>query len=207
MDEKPHIIPAVAVKGIASGLLMMAIFTLMWTGMAFGSLYPAKSWYALLIFPLFSILFVINAVRLFSISKYFPKLTSDADKAEGKRSGMWFGIIFGAEGLGIFIAVNIVINLGHADLVIPVIALVVGLHFYPMARLFKRTIDYYLATWSTLIAITGILLILEKVYSFETVDAFVGIGLAVATSCYGVYMVIRGWEVQKVRATMDAVPV
>jgi hypothetical protein len=197
MEDKSHIIPAVAVRSIASGLLMMAIFTLMWTGIAFGSLYPAKSWYALLIFPLFSILFVVNAVRLFSISKYFPKLTSEADIAEGKRSGKWFGIIFGAEGLGIFIAVNTVIYLGHADLTIPVIALVVGLHFYPMAKLFKRTFDYYLATWSTLIAVIGIMLILKKVYPFETVDAFVGIGLAIATSCYGVYMMMRGRKIAK----------
>ena len=105
------------------------------------------------------------------------------------------GIIFGAEGLGIFIAITIVTNIGHADLVIPVIALVVGLHFYPMRRnSLEGPIDYYLATWSTVIAITGILLILNKTYPVANVDAFVGIGLAIATSCYGSYMMYMGVE-------------
>jgi hypothetical protein len=38
-----------------------------------------------------------------------------------------------AEGIGIFLAANIAINLGHRDLLLPAIALVVGLHFLPMA--------------------------------------------------------------------------
>ncbi len=138
MDSEAHIIPAIAVKSIASGLCMMAVFTLIWAGIAFGSMYPSNMGYALIIFPLFSILFIASAVRLFSMAKYFPGLTSEADKAEGKRSGMWFGIIFGAEGLGIFIAVNIVTNMGHADLTIPVIALVVGLHFTHWQKYLKE---------------------------------------------------------------------
>ena len=124
-------------------------------------------------------------------------MSSDADKAEGKKTGMWFGIIFGAEGLLIFVAINIVTNIGHADLVIPVIALVVGLHFYPMAKIFKRSIDYYLATWATLVAVCGIILVLNKTYRPEYIYAFVGIGLAVATSCYGLYMIYSGRRMAK----------
>jgi uncharacterized membrane-anchored protein len=108
------------------------------------------------VFPLLAIAFVVNGISLFRIAKHFPKVESEEDKAEGKKTGMWFGIIFGAGGLLIFIAINIVTNMGHPELTIPVIALVVGLHFYPLARVFKRTIDYYLATWSTIIAVLGI---------------------------------------------------
>jgi hypothetical protein len=175
---------------------MMAFFTLMWTGIAYGSM-GSNGLIILIIFALASIVFIVNAIRLFSISKRFPKLESEEDKAEGKRSGKWFGIIFGAEGLGIFIAINVVINLGHADLTIPVIALVVGLHFYPLAKVFRRTIDYYLATWTTIIAIIGIALILNKSYSTATVDAFVGVATAIATSCYGTYMIYEGKRLSK----------
>ena len=190
MSSTPNIIPRIAVRGIATGLLMMAVFTMMWSGIAYGSL--DHGLVVLIIASLIGITFIANAVYLFRISKEFPDLQSEADKAEGKRTGKWFGIIFGAEGLGIFIAVNLVINMGYADLTIAVIALVVGLHFYPMAKVFKRTIDYYLATWTTLIAICGIVLILNKTYSTATVDAFVGVGTAIATSCYGVYMIYAG---------------
>jgi hypothetical protein len=196
MDAKQRTIPRIAINSIATGILMMAFFTMMWTGIAYGSM-EANGLIILIIFALVSIVFIVRAIRLFSISKGFPKLESEADKAQGKRSGKWFGIIFAAEGLGIFIAINVVINLGHAELTIPVIALVVGLHFYPLAKVFKRTIDYYLATWTTIVAIIGIVLIWNKTYSTAAIDAFVGVATAIATSCYGIYMIYEGKRLTK----------
>jgi hypothetical protein len=197
MDNQPHLIPAAAVKGIASGLLMMACFTLIWTGIAYGGLHDTVYAWGLIVFPLLAIVFLISGISLFRIAKHFPKVESEEDNAEGKKMGMWFGIIFAAEGLGIFIAINIVTNMGHPELTIPVIALVVGLHFYPLARVFKRTVDYYLATWSTIIAILGIVFSLNHTLSQPNVSAFTGIGLAVSTSCYGLYMRYRGDELKR----------
>jgi len=194
MDSEKHILPGAAVKGIATGLCMMAFFTLMWTGIAFGGLHGTSWWLFLLVFAAFAILFIIRAIKLFGVVKYFPALTSAADLAEEKRMGKWFGIIFGAEGLGIFVGINIVINLGYPDLVIPTIALVVGLHFFPLAKVFKRTVDYYLAGWATLIAIMAFVFTLNKTMPPNFVMAFVGIGIAIATSLYGFYMLVKGKE-------------
>lgn len=60
------------------------------------------------------------------------------------RVGRIIGRSAAGEGVGIFLAVNIVMNLGRPDLVLPAIALVIGLHFPPMAyanpfRLFYAT--------------------------------------------------------------------
>ena len=192
MDNEKHIMPGAAVKGIATGLCMMAFFTLLWSGIAFGGLHETNYWFFLLAFPVFAVLFVIKAIKLFGMAKFFPPLTSEADLAEEKRMGKWFGIIFGAEGLGIFVGINIVVNLGYPDLVIPTIALVVGLHFFPLAKVFKRTVDYYLASWATLIAILGFVFSLNKILPVNYVMAFVGVGIAIATSLYGFYMLIRG---------------
>ena len=197
MDTETHIVPAAAVKGIATGLCMMAFFTLIWAGICFGGLNATPYRFAPFVFPLFSIWFVINAVNLFKKAKYFPKLTSETDIAEGKRTGKWFGIIFGAEGLGIFIGINIVVNLGYPDLVIPTLALVVGLHFFPLAKVFKRTLDYYLATWSTLIALCGFWFTLRHIMPVNYVTAFVGAGIGVATTCYGIFMIRAGRKVMK----------
>ena len=197
MDNEPNLIPAAAVKGIAAGLCMMAFFTLLWAGIAFGGLHATGYRYGLLIFPVFSFIFIVNAIRLYNIAKFYPRVTSAEDKAEGRDMGKWFGIVFGAEGLFIFIAVNVVNNIGHPELVIPAIALIVGLHFYPLAKIFKRTIDYYLATWSTTIAVLGIILSLNKTLSQNEASAFVGIGIATATSCYGIYMLISGSRLAK----------
>jgi hypothetical protein len=203
MSNQPHTIPRIAITSIATGLLMMAFFTTMWAGIAYGSL--KHGIILLILFGVIIVTFISFAIYLFGISKRFLKLESEADKAEGKRAGKWFGIIFGAEGLGIFVAINIVVNLGHADLTIPVIALVVGLHFYPLAKIFKRTIDYYLATWTTVIAIVAIVLILKKVYPPANVDAFVGIGTGIATSCYGLYMIYTGRKLAN-KSTVELSP-
>jgi len=190
MNQDPNIMPDVAVKGIATGLIMMAFFTLLWAGIAFRGLYETNYLPVLLIFPVLNIVFIVNAVKIYKIADQFPKLTSEADILEEKRMGKWFGIIFGVEGLLIFIGINVVVNLDHPDLTIPVIALVVGLHFYPLAKVFKRTIDYYLATWSTIIAILAIVLILNKTITENTSFIFVGIGIGIATSGYGIYMIL-----------------
>lgn len=199
MEKEPHLIPDSAVKGIASGLTMMSLFTLIWAGIAYGGLKDTNYWIVLIVFPALSILFAVNAAKLFKAAKNFPKVTSEADIAEEKRMGKWFGIIFGAEGLGIFIGINIVNNLGHPELAIPVLALVVGLHFFPLAKVFKRKFDYYLATWSTLVAVSAIVLSLNKTFNQSEVFALLGIGIAIATSSYGIYMTISGQRLLKLQ--------
>jgi hypothetical protein len=53
-----------------------------------------------------------------------------APSGQAERVIMWSSI---GEGVGLFLAAEIVINLGHRDLLLPAMALVVGLHFLPMA--------------------------------------------------------------------------
>ncbi|MDP9047253.1 MAG: hypothetical protein M3N14_03900 [Bacteroidota bacterium] len=195
MEDKKHLIPEVAVRSVATGLCLMAFFTMLWSGIAYGGLKDGVYVFALIFFPVLAITFLSKAIHLFKIVRQFPKLTSESDIAEEKKTGKWFGIIVGAEGLGIFIAINVVINLGHPELQIPVIALVVGLHFYPLARVFKRKVDYYLATWSTLIAVLAIVFSLNKTLALPGILAFTGVGIAIATSCYGMYMLSRSKKI------------
>jgi len=196
MNTTQPTIPRIAIQSVGTGLMMMTFFTMMWAGLAYGSM-TSNGLVVLILFSLIAAVLIINGLKFFRESKRFPKSENEADKAEEKRTGKWFGIIIGAEGLLIFVGINIVINLGHADLTIPVIALIVGLHFYPLARVFRRTIDYYLATWTTIVAIIGITLILNRSYSTAAVDAFVGVGTAIATSCYGIYMIYTGKRLVK----------
>ena len=190
-------IPREAVSGVAIGLMLMTLFTTMWACIANAGLGGKDYHLVLAAFIILALTFLVNGIRMFGKAKSFPAATSEQDVAERKKAGKWFGIIFGAEGLGIFIAVNIVINIGHPELVIPVIALVVGLHFYPLAKVFKRKVDYYLATWATLVAVLGIVFSLNKTLTEPGVFAFVGIGIAVATSCYGLYMIFNGTRLTK----------
>nr|WP_314541435.1 hypothetical protein [uncultured Massilia sp.] len=60
-----------------------------------------------------------------------------------------------AEGIGIFVAVNVVNNLHRPDLVLPAMALVVGLHFLPIAHAASSRPFYTLGAVLLLAAIMG----------------------------------------------------
>jgi membrane protein implicated in regulation of membrane protease activity len=77
MDTDKHIIPATAVRGIATGLFLMAFFTLLWAGIAFRGLFGGNYWLALLAFPVFSIIFVVNGIRLYRVAKENGEMVRD----------------------------------------------------------------------------------------------------------------------------------
>ncbi|HSX31981.1 MAG TPA: hypothetical protein VLF43_01870 [Candidatus Saccharimonadales bacterium] len=181
-------IPKRAVTAVAMGMMLMAIFTLWWTSLiaygfpnVFG--FSVQAAFTILVFVL-----GYESIRTFRLAKRFPKTTNAADKAQGKHIGKAYGIIFGTEGAAIGAASAILGTTGHDKLVIPVIALIVGLHFYPMATLFRRTIDYYLASWVCLVATVGIVLTVKTAIPEPKIWSGVGFGVACATVIYGLYM-------------------
>ncbi|MFL9482503.1 hypothetical protein ACI6Q2_06965 [Chitinophagaceae bacterium LWZ2-11] len=197
MENSNNSIPRIAVISVAAGLLLMAFFTMMWAGIAEGNLNGSDHGTVLVVFAALSLAFVVYAIYLFISSKKFQKISNENDQKEGKEMGKSFGLIFGIEGVAIPIAAFILTRLNAGRLVLPVIALIVGLHFYPMAKVFKRKVDYYLATWTCLIAVTGIVLMLRHIVSDSDSLAFIGIGVALATTSYGLYMLYVGYNMTK----------
>lgn len=111
---------------------------------------------------------------------------------EEKGKEKWFLIIFGLEGLGILIAKNVLMNIHHDELFISFFALAVGLHFFPLAKIFNRTFDYYMGAWTCLFAILGIYLITQKTITVNFANVVVSLGCAIATISYGVRMINEG---------------
>ena len=68
---------------------------------------------------------------------------------------MWSSV---AEGIGLFLAANIVINVHRPDLLLPSMALVVGLHFLPIAFAAPFRPFYLLASVLILAAVLGFIL-------------------------------------------------
>ena len=54
--------------------------------------------------------------------------------AEDARRGRLVGYASGAEGIAIFVAVNVLANIRKLDFLAPTVAVIVGLHFVPLAR-------------------------------------------------------------------------
>jgi hypothetical protein len=76
---------------------------------------------------LISALLVLPGLR---VAARLPARSAQEEARIGRLVGVWSAV----EGVAILVSVNVVINLGHPELVTAVFALVVGLHFVPLAR-------------------------------------------------------------------------
>jgi hypothetical protein len=92
-------VPRIAIRSIGGGLLLMALFTMMWAGIASSGLQGGRRVVELGLFSLFSIFFLLFDIYFFIASKRFPAMVNAEDKEEAKRMGVRYGIIFGMEGI------------------------------------------------------------------------------------------------------------
>ena len=170
--------------GTASGLVLMSIFTVACTANTFAAWPPAAAWTVFGLAVAAAVYFLTTAVRVLRLRRDLPVESSPGAPVSGRA----FGLVFAAEGVAIWLAALVLNNLGKQEHVVPVIALIVGLHFYPMARIFRRTIDLYLATWTCVVAVAGIVVLAVTDRPAAQVTAAVAVGAALATAGYGFYL-------------------
>lgn len=173
--------PRALLDGIVVGLVLMAVFTTAWSANTLGT-WPGAVGTALTAAGVAASACFVPAGRRWTSTE----MTAD-DEHWRRRSGRAFGLVFTLEGVVIVAAVNALGALGRPDLVLPTIALVVGLHFYPMARIFRRRIDTWLATALSAVGAAGIAALLLTDTSRNTVWGLVACGAALTTASYGVY--------------------
>ena len=75
--------------------------------------------------------------------------------AERARRGRLVGIASAVEGVAILIAVNVLANVGGRDFTAPVIAMIVGLHFVPLARALPARLYYLTAAFLVGLGVAG----------------------------------------------------
>ena len=181
---------------LMGGLFLMSIFTTVWTILAEFYFKNADSRILGIAFGLIIIYFIYSFWNFTVKRANLPETKEDTDP---KRERL-FWIILTTEGVAILVAKNVLVNIGQDQLFIASLALIVGLHFIPLAKVFKRKFDYYIGSWTIVCAITGIVLILQKQYDYHTVNAFVCTACAFSTSVYGLNMISNG---KKILAAKD----
>jgi hypothetical protein len=75
---------------------------------------------------------------------------------EDARRGRLVGIASGGEGLAIFLAMIVLGNLGLRDYAAPVIAIIVGLHFVPLARWLPAHLYYGTSALLIVLGVCGL---------------------------------------------------
>ena len=192
LTATPPLPPPVAVRSVAGGLLLMAGFTVGWASLATYGWTGAAAVAPVALAVVAAVAFVVGAALMLRAAGRFPPVSDPVEAERGRRIGRAYGLTFGLEGLAIFLVAATLSRTGNVDYQVPAIALVVGLHFYPMARIFDRTLDLWIASWVTAVAALGITAIAGAWASVPAVWSAVGVGTALGTAAYGVFMLREG---------------
>lgn len=83
---------------------------------------------------------------------------AEPETVESKRRDRLVGIASAAEGVAIFVVANVLVNVGQRDEVAPAVALIVGLHFLPLARWLPARPYYVTAVTLVALALAGFLI-------------------------------------------------
>jgi hypothetical protein len=160
------------IRGMAIGAAILTLFGLAWSLAALLNWPAHPTWSIVLALALAAALVAASAKRALHPGGR-PAIDPEKAAADGRRSGMWFGIIFTLE--GVFIAIAAILLSAHhlADWIPAATACIVGLHFLPLARLFRVPLYYA----------TGILSVAAAAATFAIHDPLaqvVFLGLAMA---------------------------
>ena len=161
MKQSSKVIPAAAVRGAASGVLFMAFFGTLWAGIGIGGLqgwgFPLLQIIALLI----GAALAVGGLMLLRSARKMPNRISESDAKAWKRRGIWFGVIFAAEGILIGAASGICSAINQFNLFFPIMAIIVGVHFLPLAALFRVRAHYVTGTLLSLLGLCTLLFVPE----------------------------------------------
>jgi len=129
---------------------------LTWAGSALGSLSAVVAVPLLAVGVGCFVLLMVGARRLSSAAKASPAPPSSGPDLSQARH--LFALVVAAEAAAIFAAVIILVRSDHADWIPATVCAAVGLHFVPLARLFRLPIYYATAAGLCLVAVTTMLL-------------------------------------------------
>jgi hypothetical protein len=149
-----------ALTGMTTGAAIMFVFGIVWllVGLSGGRFSPAlvRVGLAVVGFGL-AIGIAAHAVRAGRVARNASPATTE-QAAIGRQIGRRFGRI-NAMQWGAIVPAIVVLNLVHrTELIAPAIAIIVGLHFFPLARLFQRPSYYATGILGCAIGVAGFLI-------------------------------------------------
>ena len=170
------------------GLFLMIIFTLIWTILAEYFFDNADYRMIGVVFGIV-IAYFIYIYSTFNKEKInFPKI----EQLKNPKKERLFWIIFLIEGVAIFLTINFLTNFKKENLLISCIALVVGLHFIPLAKVFETKFHFYIGIWMTTSAIIALVLIVQNQYDYKIINAFLSTSCAISTTICGLNLINNG---------------
>ena len=137
------------VRWTVAGAIILTCFGFVWCILAL-ALWPAHPRWSIPAGDAVAVMLLVFCVQRLVVLRKIRSVDDPVAAAKGKRAGMWFGIIFGAEGLLIWLCAMLLDHLGLSIWIPIAIAAIVGLHFLPLARVFEVSLYYWTGAISVL---------------------------------------------------------
>ena len=126
---------------------MGALWIAAWCQLALGTNYPV---FGLILL----VALVIITMAYHRYRQHLPLSTQLAETPERKKMMRQFNLINAAQWVAILISVNVLNNIGLSAWTIPAVILIVGLHFLPLARIFKNPPHYLTGSAMIVLAVS-----------------------------------------------------
>jgi len=146
--------PDPALAGRAIGAMFFAAFGGAWIGLWAWRSFEARAAALAAVAAATSCLFAFVYGRF---RRHRPALGREPASAADRRRDRWFHAINAGQWIAILVAGNVLANIGLSAWVIPAAMFIVGLHFLPLARLFRNPPHYVTG---------GALMLLAAAYPF-----------------------------------------
>lgn len=187
-----------AAQGAASGTFFLTFFGAYWGFTSAVFLRGTFQIIAFLLIGLVTLAFISIGVILLRQARSLPEEPSSVDRARGRSIVTGFGIIFGLEIVLIALASTLLSIFPLSRFIAPTTALIVGLHFIPLARLFQVNVGYVTGTLLCLLALIALAALLFGVPLAGTSpynwSLFVGIGATLVLWLTDLLMIRFGWK-------------
>ena len=139
-------------RGIVGGAAILTLFGGFWCIMAL-AFWAARPAWAIPAAIATALVLLIFCIFRWTATAKMAHAHDSAAAAKGKRAGILFGIIFGIEGALCGLSSALLGSSGHGDWIPLAIAIIVALHFLPLAHIFEAVLYY----WTGALALLGVL--------------------------------------------------
>ncbi|MDO7908751.1 hypothetical protein Q5741_20405 [Paenibacillus sp. JX-17] len=174
-------LPKAAVVGAANGVMFMTFFGAIWSAIGIiGSNKVGAPW-LLVLSGIVTLTLLIGAISLFRKARNVKNVTTPKEREKRNKMNRKFGMIFGLEGLAIMIASVLCNVFDRFEVFFPIMAIIVGIHFFPLARLFRENFYYGTGIVLSILGIISLFIPLNTTFGDVSLIArytFIGFGSA-----------------------------
>ncbi len=169
----------------------MALFGVVWAAAGAGALGGATRVILLLLSVALAAALCIGAMRLRGGARDLPRNDSTRAPAQRRRLDRRFNLVFGLQSVAIALSVVLLVRYGLGAFVPAAVALIAGIHFFPLAELFK--VRAYHASGAALCVLALVAFFLAPPVRLPVV----GLGCAVILFATGAYILSLGGKARR----------